>query len=151
LTGDVAPAAVKSTAEFGPDVDNLPRTFRWPLTTPWALARLASANSGNARIDILMFIAYPQLLSHPQHLTGSTHIRLLEQFKPYRNQKKYKWLPKHEINKCLRDGTARRKLRIVRNRHPCLSIACFARVLAFILALIETRAGYSETIECQRV
>ena len=47
LTGAVLPAAVKSTAESGPEADNLPRTDRCPFTTPWALARLASANTAN--------------------------------------------------------------------------------------------------------
>jgi hypothetical protein len=65
LAGAVDPAAVKSTAEFGPEEDNLPNTVLCPFTTPWALARLASVNSAKARVVTIMFMVYEQLLSRP--------------------------------------------------------------------------------------
>jgi hypothetical protein len=65
LTGAVLPDAVKSTDEFTPEEDNLPKTPFGPFTVSWALPRLASASTANARVITFIFMACKQLLSRP--------------------------------------------------------------------------------------
>jgi hypothetical protein len=57
FTGAVLPAPVKSTEEFAPEDDNLPKMAFGPFTTSCALPRTPSANNANARPNLFMLMA----------------------------------------------------------------------------------------------